>query len=228
LTTATIALDLDDTLVDTTSVLLAWLERRTGKRLADAKLVAYELGTDAAETDALVAAFHAERMDQEIHALDGAAEACRSLVQASFRLVVVTSRKSEMSARTVDLVERCFPDIFAEIRSIGYTADKSATLRDLDAALFVDDHFRHVERAFAAGIPSILFRDLPWSRDKVWPHRAADWSEAFALGLSLLRRGSAEPPRSLREPRRPRWQARVGAVAVRLRRAQGRGLNSRP
>jgi len=185
----TIALDLDDTLVDTTSVLLDWIEARTGMRLPDEKLGTYELGVDAAETDAIVAAFHADRMDQKIRALGGAAEACRSLDAAGFRLVVVTSRKAAISAHTIELVERCFPDTFAEIHSIGYTADKTAMLRKLDAALFIDDHFRHVALAASAGIPSILFRDLPWNRSKPWPHRAADWTEALALGRTLLRRG---------------------------------------
>lgn len=183
----TIALDLDDTLVDTTSVLLDWIEGRTGRRLPDERLVAYELGTDAAETDAIVAAFHADRMDREIRALDGAAEACRQLATSGFRLVVVTSRKAEISAHTIDLVERCFPATFAEIHSIGYTVDKAATLRDRDVALFIDDHFRHVAQAASAGIPSILFRDLPWNRNRTWPHRAADWREALALGTALLR-----------------------------------------
>ncbi len=185
----TIALDLDDTLVDTTSVLLDWIEGRTGRRLPDAKLVAYELGVDAAATDAIVAAFHAERMDAEIRALDGAAEACRSLAAAGFRLVVVTSRKATISAHTIDLVERCFPDTFAEIHSIGYTADKTAMLQNLDPGLFIDDHFRHVAGAAAAGIPAILFRDLPWNRDKPWPHRAADWTEALALADLMVRAG---------------------------------------
>jgi HAD superfamily hydrolase (TIGR01509 family) len=189
----TIALDLDDTLVDTTSVLVAWFETRTGRRLPDEKLETYELGANAAETDALVAAFHAERMDERIRALDGAAEACRSLGEAGFRLVVVTSRKATISAHTIDLVERCFPNVFAEVRSIGYTADKAVTLRDLDAALFVDDHSRHVERAAAAGVPSILFGNLPWNRKSAWPHRAADWAEALVLGTGLLRQDRDTP-----------------------------------
>jgi phosphoglycolate phosphatase-like HAD superfamily hydrolase len=185
----TIALDLDDTLVDTTSVLLDWIEARTGTRLPDEKLAAYELGADAAETDAIVAAFHADRMDREIRALEGAAEACRRLDQAGFRLVVVTSRKAAISAHTIDLVERCFPATFAEIHSIGYATDKAPTLRRLDAGLFIDDHVRHVELAAAAGIPSILFRDLPWNRKRPWPHRAADWTEALELAAALVRTG---------------------------------------
>lgn len=185
----TIALDLDDTLVDTTSVLLDWIEGRTGRRLPDEKLAAYELGADAAETDAIVAAFHADRMDEKIRALEGAAEACRLFGEAGFRLVVVTSRKATISAHTIDLVERCFPDTFAEIHSIGYTVDKAATLRGLGAGLFIDDHFRHVALAAEAGIPSILFRDLPWNRNRPWPHRAADWAEALTLTDVLMRRG---------------------------------------
>jgi phosphoglycolate phosphatase-like HAD superfamily hydrolase len=166
-----------------------WIAGRTGKRLPDEKLAAYELGADAAETDAIVAAFHAERMDREIRALEGAAEACRRLDESGFRLVVVTSRKATISAHTIDLVERCFPDTFAEIHSIGYTADKAATLRDLAAGLFIDDHYRHVVLAAGAGIPSILIRDLPWNRSRPWPHRAANWPEALVLADALVRTG---------------------------------------
>jgi FMN phosphatase YigB (HAD superfamily) len=185
----TIAFDLDDTLVDTTSVVVDWMERRTGKRLTDENLASYALGADAAETDAIVATFHADRMDDQIRALEGAAEACRALDEAGFRLVVVTSRKAAIAAQTMDLVERCFPDTFAEVHSIGYAADKTATLRHLGAGLFIDDHFRHVTLAAAAGIPSILFRDLPWNRHRPWPHRAAGWTEALALARVLVRSG---------------------------------------
>jgi FMN phosphatase YigB (HAD superfamily) len=223
----TIALDLDDTLVDTTSVLLDWLEARTGNRLADDRLAAYALGADAAETDAIVAAFHADQMDRKIHPLDGAVDACRKLDEAGYRLVVVTSRKTAFSAHTLDLVERCFPGIFAEIHSIGYTADKATTLRDLDAALFIDDHFRHIEQAATAGIPSILFRDLPWSRKRDWPIvppigprlsrsplcwfdasdcRRAVWtcSQRDGTNSRLLRMMAAT-----REPRRALWPRRT-------------------
>lgn len=182
----TIALDLDDTLVDTTSVLLDWIEARLGFRLPEEKLVTYELGATPRETDALVAAFHADRMDLRIRAVEGAAEACRQLGEAGFRLVVVTSRRPDISSHTADLVDRLFPDVFAEIHAIGYTADKAAVLRNLEAGVFIDDHFRHVERAAAAGVPSILFRDLPWNRGRSWPHRASDWAEALGLVDSLL------------------------------------------
>jgi phosphoglycolate phosphatase-like HAD superfamily hydrolase len=188
-----IALDLDDTLVDTVAVLLDWIEARHGYRINDERRVGYQLGADHSQTTAIVNAFHADQADKKICALDGAVEACRRLGDSGFELVIVTSRKPDISAQTIDLVDRLFPNTFTEIHTVGGQPNKSATLRAIGAALLIDDNFRHIHRAAAAGVPTILFRDLPWNRQIPWSHRAYSWPDAVAMSGALLT-GRAPPP----------------------------------
>jgi phosphoglycolate phosphatase-like HAD superfamily hydrolase len=188
-----IALDLDDTLVDTIAVVLDWIESRFGYRVDEERLISYQLGADHSQTAAIVDAFHADRADQNIRALDGAVEACRRLGASGCELVVVTSRKPDLSAQTIDLVDRLFPNVFSEVHTVGGEPDKSATLRAIGAALLIDDNFHQIHRAAAAGFPAILFRDLPWNRHIPWSHRAYSWPDAAAMSDALLK-GRAAPP----------------------------------
>lgn len=188
-----IALDLDDTLVDTVAAVLDWLESSRGYRIKEERLVGYQLGANPSQTEALVNAFHAERADRNIAALEGALEASRRLRDGGFELVVVTSRKPDIAPQTIDLVERLFPKTFADIYTVGDQPDKSATLRAIGANLLIDDNFRHVHRAAAAGVSSILFRDLPWNRQIPWSHRAYSWPDAEAMSDALLKRLAAGP-----------------------------------
>ncbi|MGA2636355.1 hypothetical protein [Methylocella sp.] len=91
----TIALDLDDTLVDTIATLLDWIEESRGYRVDEARLATYQLGADEKQTSEIVNGFYNAQAHQKIAAVTGAPEACRSLKDAGFELVVVTARKPE-------------------------------------------------------------------------------------------------------------------------------------
>ena len=177
---AALALDLDDTLIDTFPVLHDFIEARLGARVPGDLLAAYELSHDPEQADALIDAFFADGVDQTIAARPGALEGCRLLRAQGFELVVVTSRKPKVAAPTLARVEALFPGLFADIRCVGHSGDKNAALADIGARLFIDDHFPHVQRAAEIGVASILFGDMPWNHGKDWPNRALDWDALLA------------------------------------------------
>lgn len=177
----TIALDLDDTLVDTISALLDFIEESRGYRVDDARLATYQLGEDEKQTIEIVDGFYGAPAHQRIAAAPGALDACRSLKDAGFELVVVTARKPEAAAVTNALVERLFPGVFAGVHAVGHHPDKVKALRAVGARLLIDDNARQIRRAADAGVPTILFGHLPWNRDFAWPRRARAWADVVAM-----------------------------------------------
>ena len=177
----TIALDLDDTLVDTIATLLDWIEESRGYRVDEARLATYQLGADEKQTSEIVNGFYDAEAHRKIAAVAGAPEACRSLKEAGFELVVVTARKPEAAAVTNALVERLFPGVFAGVHSVGHHPDKVKALRAIGARLLIDDNARQIRRAADAGVPTVLFGHLPWNRDFAWPRRARAWADVAAM-----------------------------------------------
>ncbi len=181
----TIALDLDDTLVDTIAALLDFIEESRGYRVDEARLATYQLGADEKQTNEIVDGFYDAEAHQKIVAVAGAPEACRSLKDAGFELVVVTARKPEAAAVTNALVERLFPGLFAGVHSVGHQPDKVKALRALGARLLIDDNARQIRRAADAGVPTVLFGHLPWNRDFAWPRRARAWADVVAMSQAF-------------------------------------------
>lgn len=177
----TIALDLDDTLVDTIAALLDFIEQSRGYRVDAARLAAYQLGADEKQTMEIVTAFYDAAAHRNVAAVTGAGEACRSLKDAGFKLVVITARSPDVAAVTDALVERLFPGVFAAVHSVGHQPDKVKALRAAGARLLIDDNARQIRCAADAGVPAILFGELPWNRAVAWPRRARAWAEVVAM-----------------------------------------------
>jgi uncharacterized HAD superfamily protein len=183
----TIALDFDDTLADTISHLLQWIEENHGYSVTDERLVSYELGSDRQQTSEIVEAFLAHEAHGQIEAIEGAQESCQRFVAQGYRLVVVTARKPDHSRQTADLIERLFPNLIADVCFVGLHREKLPTLRAIGASVFVEDHPRHFQEAADAGIPSILFGDHPWNRHISTPWRARSWTDAALLTEQFLK-----------------------------------------
>lgn len=184
----TIALDLDDTLADTLTCLLQWIEEKQGRVINREQLARYELGADRQQTTTIVDAFLEDEAHGRINAVDGARENCQRFVDRGFRLVVVTARKPNVYPQTAKLIERLFPSLISDVHSVGLHHEKVSTLRSIRANVFIEDHPRHFLEASDAGIPSILFGDLPWNRAIPTPLRARSWADVAPLADRLLLR----------------------------------------
>jgi hypothetical protein len=93
----------------------------------------------------------------------------------------VTARKPQAMAVTDALVQRLFPGVFAAVHAVGHHPDKVKTLRAIGASLLIDDNARQIRRAADAGVPAVLFGNLPWNRDIAWPRRARAWADVAAM-----------------------------------------------
>lgn len=177
----TIALDFDDTLVDTFTVLHDWIENEFGYRIAEEQLARYELDPSSVRTREIVTAFFRSGADLAVQPHSGAVAGCRHFVDRGFELIVITSRTVDLADQTRLVIDRLFPGIFKDVHCVGHLPDKTPALQASRVELFVDDHFRHVQCAEEAGVASILFGDLPWNREARWPRRAEDWPHLMRI-----------------------------------------------
>lgn len=206
--------DLDGTLADTVPLILAsfhhTMETHRGERLPDEVWLANlgrplrdsfaELAADEAESEALqetYTAFQREAHDAMVQALPGAVESVRGLSAKGVPLAIVTSKRREMTLRTLSALG--IGDLFATIvtpdevrRGKPDPEPVMLALRNLDLererreVLFVGDSPYDVKSGRAAGV---ITAALTWSTfteaelqveepDFVWsdlsPLRAAD------------------------------------------------------
>jgi phosphoglycolate phosphatase-like HAD superfamily hydrolase len=173
----TVALDLDDTLIDTYGVLMGWAARQGLVEATDGRWEPL-VGGYSSLPHGVTDGFHCVEADLRLQANPGALEACEALVADGFRLVVVTARAPHLAAQSSALVEVRFPGLFSDVICNGF-ASKADTLLRIGADLFVDDSPGQVRFAGAAGIPAVLFGELPWNAGVPSTMRATDWPEAM-------------------------------------------------
>lgn len=104
-----------------------------------------------------------------------------------YRLVITTSRRSQLKNLTLDWREKYYGDIFENIHFAGMwdtiTADSiKATKRDLceriGASYLIDDQPKHCVAVAETGITALLFGDYSWNHMDNLPQnviRASNW-----------------------------------------------------
>ena len=92
------------------------------------------------------------------------AEEVIPVLAGKYDIVIVTARKKRFQHRISDMIARYLPGQIAAIYSLedfehlGYS--KGAFVRELDAAVLVDDHFKNIEEAVAHNVRGLLW-NLP-------------------------------------------------------------------
>lgn len=183
-----IALDFDDTLLDT-----------FGSLIRHATALAYDCS--GLETlgyrclpDCAFQSFHNEESPSNTALVAGAREACAVLRAKGFGLTILTARQPVTREGTSKLVEAHLGDLIEDLVCVGY-GGKSAALRALAPVLFIDDSPTHIAEADAEGIPAILFGNLPWNMSAPHAYRARSWTDTIPMALGMLLPGTDIGPR---------------------------------
>lgn len=124
-----------------------------------------------------------------IERLQAIAEAKEALIQLSksYKLIVLTSRRSIVEKVTREWLEANYPGIFDEIHFAGIwdkvakdrmSMTKADRLKQLKADYFIDDQPRHCFAAAEAGIKVLLFGDYKWNHDLDLP-RGVTWTKSW-------------------------------------------------
>ena len=125
-------------------------------------------------------AYHDQETAQSVPLIPGAVEACRALVDGGATLHVVTARYAWARDVAEDIVSPPLsrPVRQRHLRRRQGQGEHPAWFGCLPRWLMTTAF--HVAAATKAGIPSVLFRDLPWNRKTSSSLRAYTWPEALS------------------------------------------------
>jgi 5'(3')-deoxyribonucleotidase len=187
-----IAVDIDDVLKESASVIIEYSNRRWGMNLTiddytehwgkmwkidddEWRLRNYEVGAEGT----LV---HGKPLDTAKQVL--------LELSATYELVITTSRQEVISKPTLAWLEEHFKDVFASVHFARIWDDsesdvnqkaqatKGTLLKQIGARYLIDDQTKHCVAAAEKGIAALLFGDYPWNRHDVLPDgvtRVKDW-----------------------------------------------------
>lgn len=186
-----IAIDIDDTIADSTESLRLLVNRRTERSLpASAYRVAgeywgyYERIWEAHDIAHLVSHddFAAEMIDDQSHVplLPGALFAMSELGN-NYRIVFITARDQSWEDATKRWFAMNLPDLDTQVYFTTAHRDangktKGQICRELGASVLIDDNVDHCKSAYSEGVEAILFGEYGWQH-AVEPRmvRCKDW-----------------------------------------------------
>lgn len=183
-----IAIDLDDTLVDTMNPLLRFMNKKYHLDLSLHKLkpekLREQIGITREEEVKSIKEYIQSEYVKETKPLEGAIEAVKNLAK-KHKIIVITHRGSNEEKTTRKLLKDYFEDNIKVIhfgrKDISEQVKKKSEIcKENQIELIIeDDHFNAID-CYENGIKVILF-DYPWNR---LPHpegiiRVKNWQEAL-------------------------------------------------
>lgn len=148
-----IAVDLDDTLVDTSTCFQEWCESKLKSNLGSKEAYLTELMNIKGH---MRNAFIASPAFDDLIALPRAIPALKTLKQNGYELVIVTSRQEALRHRTQTLVSRLFPGIFSAMYFTEF-GKKGQICHSLGVELLIDDSLDQIFDALDHGVNGAVF-----------------------------------------------------------------------
>lgn len=123
-------------------------------------------------------------------------------LKKDYTLIILTSRRKESEADTMNWLNRYYPGIFdevllsgffeAETVRTGHLLTKGEQYEQIGAAYVIDDYYKHCESAAEVNARAILFGNYPWNQIEELPPnttRCTNWLEVgeyFNVEVSAL------------------------------------------
>ena len=200
----TIAIDCDDVIVPTSSVLLNAYNRRHGTRIGLESFYSDSLwGADTPEEGTWrVDQLLQEGVTAKVLPTPEAVEYIHRLSKDGHELHVVTGRQNYQEAETHRLLAEHFPGVFASVEhtnmyasghAVALKRSKGAVCRSLGADMLVDDHIYHSREVLRYGVKNaVVFGDYPWNISEsleAGMARCASWASTY-LEVVRIAKGS--------------------------------------
>ncbi len=187
-----IAVDIDDVIAAHAEALIEFGNKKWGTNLT---LKDYDehwakmWQIDAAEVEKRVTELNEAGFTREFKHYPDAVKVLAELAKR-YKLVILTSRRREMSKDTLEWVEKYYPNIFSEIHFAGIwdnfkepyhlmtNATKAKICQEIGADYLIDDQLKHCVAAAEAGVKGLVFGEYHWNRAKKLPKdviRVKDW-----------------------------------------------------
>jgi len=185
-----LAIDVDDTLLDTLSPLLEFFNSTHDTPLTKEQCTNYRLQTTFgfSEEEGLekIRYFFNSPQGRNLQPVPGAIEAVQALGN-NFSLIALTARWDNMHGLTKKQLEKHFPGAFTKIVCCGDNMTKKDYCTKKKIGHIVDDAPHHIHACAENGVKSFLFGEYGWNKEyKDMPgiYRTLNWSEVCELLLN--------------------------------------------
>ncbi len=192
MTRKTIAVDIDDVLAANAPAFIAYSNKKWGTNLTIEDYDEHWVPVwkvDQKEAERRATEYHGSGVFSTFKHFPEAKPVLQRLAK-HYRLVITTSRRSELEKETLDWMDRYFGNIFEEIHFAGmwdeineesHRMTKAELCKRIGADYLIDDQPKHCFAVAKTGIQTLLFGTYPWSRDigELPPKvlRVKDWQE---------------------------------------------------
>lgn len=188
-----IAIDCDDVVVPTASLILNHYNKTYGTSIALKDFYSRDL-TIWEVSDSQVAVKRVEdyMTGEEYQTASPFLDAIEVIRELSHHhdLHIVTGRADALTTATKHMLTQHFPEMFKSIEFTNFFSQtphpKADVCKELGVDFLIDDHLHHATTVAACGIDVLLFGNYPWNRSDTLPAnitRVEDWHEVANLLL---------------------------------------------
>ena len=182
-----IAIDCDDVIVPTASLILQHYNKTYGTSVGLENYYQYNLEVyGVSETAEAIGRIEEYLYSDEYRNAEPFLEAIGAVQELgeAHELHVVTGRNDHLTEATESMLEKYFPEIFKSVEFTNFFGEKSRSkadvCRELGADILIDDHLHHAKVVAECGVQVLLFGDYPWNTAEELPEnieRVRDWQE---------------------------------------------------
>ncbi|MCA9486055.1 hypothetical protein H6501_03575 [Candidatus Woesearchaeota archaeon] len=181
-----IAVDVDDTLVESVTDFLAFLKIRKNIDVKKESFTTYYdnfAGMDKKEIDSLFLEFENTLDTFDFH--DKATSTLQKLKEEGHELFVLTTRPTEIKEKTITLLEKEFgKNFFTDFYfSVEFGGSKARVYKEMNFDLLIDDADHHAKAVAEIGGNVLLF-EQPWNKTMMEDpniRRVKNWEEIGKL-----------------------------------------------
>ena len=185
-----IGFDLDDVILDFHGALHPYYNRRFDTNFIKEHFTNWHVhevwGCTKEEAERRILDFYQSPEHWQAQPIAGAVEAIKDL-KKSHNLHIVTSKPEDLREKTLEWLEKYFPETFSKIHFAnhlgnGQRRSKGEIVKEHGIAVFVEDSLKNAEDVSNHGIPVLLF-DSPWNQAEVKPPitRVHSWDEVVQI-----------------------------------------------
>jgi 5'(3')-deoxyribonucleotidase len=192
----TIALDLDEVVVETAGAIIAHYNKSYGTKmlLKDYYSTDYKNTWQTPDVETAIRRVNSYLETPEYSAQEPvrmAIETIRALGK-KYNLYIITGRPDFTEEATRRWLKKHFPDVFRDVIFSNFydpnkIRHKGDICLEIGAELLIDDHLGHILNVAACGMDGLLFGNYPWNvTEQALPdnvQRVRDWEEVAGILL---------------------------------------------
>lgn len=194
-TKKSIAIDLDEVIVETAPKIIAYYNKKYGTKmqLKDYYSHDYKNTWQTPDVETAIKRVNSYLETKEYTNSEPVTMAVDVIhrLKKKYNLYIITGRPDFVEQATRSWLHKHFPEIFEDVIFSNFydptkVRHKGDICKELGVGLLIDDHLGHILNVSKVGINGFLFGDFPWNTAQRLPvnvRRVKDWGEIASILL---------------------------------------------